>query len=157
MQDRWWKSRWFKSKTCGMRFVAYIPVEQEVIVTVIMIAFSIFAHFWCTLTQIQSKPSSNFASRHGLPKLVYKTCGHKTRGFYSSFERLMYAADNAKARIPIRVSKMFGFYFIKRFWKAKVTNLRMFHPPLYTKCENGCVFAETKPQLILTTALEWGK
>jgi len=24
---------------------------------------------------------------------------------------------------------MFGFYFIKRFWNAKVTNLRMFHAP----------------------------
>jgi len=24
---------------------------------------------------------------------------------------------------------MFGFYFIKRFCNAKVTNLRMFHPP----------------------------
>jgi len=42
---------------------------------------------------------------------------------------LTYAADNVKARIPPRVWKMFGFYFIKRFWNAKVTNLRVFHPP----------------------------
>ena len=42
---------------------------------------------------------------------------------------LTYAADNAKAGKPPRVWKMFGFYFIKRFWNAKVTNLRMFHPP----------------------------
>ena len=42
---------------------------------------------------------------------------------------LTYAADNVKARIPIRVRKMFGFYFIKRFWNAKVTNLHMFRPP----------------------------
>jgi len=31
-----------------MLSAAYIPVEQEVIVTVIMIAFSIFTRFWCT-------------------------------------------------------------------------------------------------------------
>jgi len=29
-----------------------------------------------------------------------------------------------------------------------------FTHPLNTKYENGCVFAETKPQAILTTALE---
>jgi len=29
-----------------------------------------------------------------------------------------------------------------------------FAHPLYTKCENGWVFAETKPQSILTTALK---
>jgi len=46
MQDRWWKSRWFKSKICSMLFAAYIAVEQEVIVTVIMIPFSIFTRFW---------------------------------------------------------------------------------------------------------------
>jgi len=46
MQDRWWKYRWFQSKICSMLFAAYIPVEQEVIVTVIMIAFSIFTRFW---------------------------------------------------------------------------------------------------------------
>jgi len=34
-----------------MLFAAYIPVEQEVIVTVIMIAFSIFTRFWCRLHQ----------------------------------------------------------------------------------------------------------
>ena len=63
VQDRWWKSRWFKSKICSMLFAAYIPVEQEVIVTVNMVAFSIFTRFWCTSTHIQSKPSSNFALR----------------------------------------------------------------------------------------------
>ena len=42
---------------------------------------------------------------------------------------LTYAADSAKARMPQRVWKMFGYYFIKRFWKAKVTKVRMFHPP----------------------------
>jgi len=61
-----------------MLFAAYIPVEQEVIVTVIMIAFSIFTRFWCTPTQVQSKPSSSFALRHRLPKLVYKTSAHKS-------------------------------------------------------------------------------
>jgi len=44
-----------------MLFAAYIAVEQEVIVAVIMIVFSIFRRFWCTATHIQSKPSSNFA------------------------------------------------------------------------------------------------
>jgi len=34
-----------KSKICSMRFTANIAVEQEVIVTVIMIAFSIFTRF----------------------------------------------------------------------------------------------------------------
>jgi len=63
MQDRWWKSRWFKSKIWSMLFAAYIPVEQEVTVTVIMVAFSIFTRFWCASTHIQSKPSSNFALR----------------------------------------------------------------------------------------------
>jgi len=89
MQDRWWKSRWFKSKICSMFFAAYIAVEQEVIVTVIMIPFSIFTRFWCTPTHIQSKPSSNFALRHGLPKLVCNTCAHKRRGSYPIFERLI--------------------------------------------------------------------
>jgi len=129
MQDRRRKSRWFESKICSMLFTACIPVEQEVIVTVIMIEFSIFTCFWCTPTQIQSKPSSNFALRHVPPKLVYKTLAHKRRGSYPVFERLIdYAADNAKAGIPPRAWKMFGFYFIKRFWNPKVTNLRMFHP-----------------------------
>jgi len=72
-----------------MLFAAYIAVEQEVIVTVIMIAFSIFTRFWCTLTHIQSKPSSNFALRHGLLKLVCKTCANKKRGSYPIFERLI--------------------------------------------------------------------
>jgi len=81
-----------------MLFAAYIPIEQEVIVTVIMIAFSIFTRFWCTPTHIQSEPSSSFALRHGLSKLVYKTLGHKRRGSYPIFERLIdYAADNTKA------------------------------------------------------------
>jgi len=34
-----------KSKICSMRFAAYIEVDQEVIVTVIMIVFSIFTRF----------------------------------------------------------------------------------------------------------------
>ena len=68
-----------------MLFAAYIPVEQEVI----MIAFSIFTRFWCTPTHIQSKPSSNFALTHGLPKLVYKTCAHKRRESYPIFELLI--------------------------------------------------------------------
>jgi len=72
-----------------MLFAVYIPVDQEVIVTVIMIAFSIFTRFWCTPTHIQSKPNSNFALRHGLPKSVYKTCEHKTHGSYPIFERLI--------------------------------------------------------------------
>jgi len=74
-----------------MLFAAYIAVEQEVIVTVIKIACSVFTRFWCTPTHIQSKPSSNFALRHGLPKLVYKTCSHKRRGCgsYPIFERLI--------------------------------------------------------------------
>jgi len=130
MQDRRRTSRWFKSKICNMLFAAYIPTEQEVIVIVIMIAFSIFTRFWCTPTHMQSQPSSNFALRHGLTKLVYKTLAHKRRGSCPIFERLIdYAADNAKARKPSRIWKMLGFYFIKRFWNAKVTNLRMFHPP----------------------------
>jgi len=65
-----------------MLFAANTAVEQETIVAVIMIAFSIFTHFWCTPTHIQSKPSSNFALRHGLPKLVCKTLAHKRRGSY---------------------------------------------------------------------------
>ena len=64
-----------------------------------MIAFSIFTRFWCTLTEIQSKPSSNFALRHGLPTLIYKTCAHKHVDLTQFFsDRLTYAADNAKAR-----------------------------------------------------------
>jgi len=35
----------FKSKICSMLFAVYIAVEQEVIVTVIKIAFSIFTRF----------------------------------------------------------------------------------------------------------------
>jgi len=41
MQDRLWKPRWFKSEICSMFFAADIAVEQEAIVTVIMIAFFI--------------------------------------------------------------------------------------------------------------------
>jgi len=72
-----------------MLFAACIPVEQEVIVTVIMIAFSVFTRFWSTPPHTQSKPSSNFALKHGLPKLVYKTCAHRRRGSYPIFERLI--------------------------------------------------------------------
>jgi len=53
-----------------MLFETYVPVEQEMIVTVIMTAFSMFTRFWWTPTHLQSKPSSNFALRHRLPKLV---------------------------------------------------------------------------------------
>jgi len=55
-----------------MLFATCIAVEQEVTsnVTVIMIAFSIFTHFWCTPARIQSKPSSkNTDSEVGLQNL----------------------------------------------------------------------------------------
>jgi len=100
VQDQWWKSRWFKSKICSMLFVAFIPVKYEVIVTVVMIAFSIFMRFWCTPTLIKSKLSSNFALRHGPPKLVYKTCAHKRRGSYPMFERLIDVCSKGY-RIPL--------------------------------------------------------
>jgi len=51
-----------------MPFSANIAVEQGVIVAVILIALFIFTHFWCTPTHVQSKPSSDFAPRHRLPK-----------------------------------------------------------------------------------------
>jgi len=66
-----------------MLFAAYIASEQEVS----MIAFSTFTRFWCTPIHVKSKPSSDFALRQGLPKLVYKA--HKRRGSYPIFERLI--------------------------------------------------------------------
>jgi len=53
---------------------------------------------------------------------------------------------------------MFGFYVIKYYemqklhMSSKQTWVCLTHA-VYTKCENGCVFAKTKPQLILTTVL----
>ena len=117
-----------------MVFAAYIPVEQEVIVTVIMNAVSIFTCFWCTRTHIQSKPRSNFALRHRPRRWSTKLARIKHVDLIQFLsDWLTYSADNIKARIPLRVWKMFGFYFIKRFWNAKVTNLRMFHPPSLQK------------------------
>ena len=57
-----------KRKIYSMHFSANIAVEQRVIVVVIMIALLIFTRFWCTPPHVQSKPSSDFALRHGLPK-----------------------------------------------------------------------------------------
>jgi len=72
-----------------MLFAAYIPVEQEVIVTVIMTVFSIFTRFWCTPTRIQSQPSSDFALKTTPEVGLHKTCVHKRRGSYPIFERLI--------------------------------------------------------------------
>jgi len=49
----------------------------------------IFTRFWCTPTLVQSKPSSDFALRRWLAKLVYKTCAHKKCGSYPVLERLV--------------------------------------------------------------------
>jgi len=46
-----------------MLFVANVAVEQEVIVTAIMIALFIFKRFCCMPAQVESKPSSDFALR----------------------------------------------------------------------------------------------
>jgi len=114
----------------------------------------------CT-NNVQSKPSSDFALRHWLPQLAYKTCAHKRRGSYPISEPLWetYAADNVKAKIPLRVWKMFGFYVTK---SCEMQKLHMSFKQICTcltdavdtKCENSCVFAKMKPQSILTTALE---
>ena len=112
-----------------MLSAAYIPVEQEVIVTVIMIAFSIFTRFWCTQNTFSRSRVATLLetdSRSWSTKLA-RIKDVDLIQFLSDW--LTYAPDNAKARIPPRVWKMFGFYFIKRFWNAKVTNLRMYHPP----------------------------
>jgi len=71
-----------------MLLAADIAVDQEPFVTV-MIAIFVFTCFWCTPTHVKSKPSSGFALRNRLPKLVYKTCAHKIRGSYPIYERLV--------------------------------------------------------------------
>jgi len=45
-------------------------------------AYTAFTRFWCTPTQhVQPKPSSDFALRHWLPKLVFcKTFAHIRSG-----------------------------------------------------------------------------
>ena len=54
---------------------------------------------------------------------------------------------------------MFEFYVTKRYELQKLHMsfkqicMCLTHA-VYTKCENSCVFAKTKPQSILTTALE---
>jgi len=58
---------------------------------------------------------------------------------------------------------MFGFYIIKRYemrklyMSCKQTSICLTFDPysVYTKCENGCGFVKTKPQSIITTALQW--
>jgi len=53
---------------------------------------------------------------------------------------------------------MFGFYGIKCYGMqrlhmfSKQSGISLTHA-VHTKCKNGCVFAKTKPQLILTTVL----
>ena len=157
MQDRWWKSRWFMSKICSMLFADYIAVEQEVIVTVIMIAFSIFSRFWCTPTHIQSKPSIATL----LQDTDYRSWSTKLTPikdvdriqFFSDW--LTYVADNVEARIPPYVWNCLDFISLNASEMKSLQTCACFTHLLYTKCENGCVFAETKPQSILTTALEW--
>jgi len=64
-----------------MLFSDNIAVEQEVIVDAIMITIFIFTRFWYTLTQVQSKPSGDFALKHRLPKqVIYKMYAHIGRG-----------------------------------------------------------------------------
>jgi len=53
---------------------ANIAFEQKVIVAAIMIAIFIFIRFWYIPTQVQSKPSRDFAPRHRLPKQVSTKC-----------------------------------------------------------------------------------
>ena len=76
-----------------------------VIVTVITIGLFIFTRFWCTPTHVKSKPSSDFASRHWLPKLVYTKLARIEDVVLIQFlsDWLRYAADDVKARIPLRV------------------------------------------------------
>jgi len=62
-------------------FPTNIAVEQEVIVAAIMIAIFIFTRFRYTPTQVQAKPSRDFALRHRLTNQVfYKMYAHIGRG-----------------------------------------------------------------------------
>ena len=51
--------------------------------------------------------------------------------------------------------KCLDFISLNASEMQKLQTCVCFTHPLYTKCESGCVFAETKPQSIRTTALEW--
>ena len=84
---------------------------------------------WYIPTHVQSKPSSDFALRQRLPKLVYKTCAHIRRGSYPNLERRVdVCVDNVKSRGLKCVWKMFGFYAIKRY------EMRMLHISFNDTC-----------------------
>jgi len=50
--------------------------------------------------------------------------------------------------------KCLDFISLNASEMQKLQTCVCFTHTLYTECENGCVFAATKPQSILTTALE---
>ena len=52
------------------------------------------------------------------------------------------------------LEKCLDFISLNAFEIQKLQTCVCFTHPLYTKCENDCVLAETKPQSILTTAVE---
>jgi len=66
----------------------------------------------------------------------------------------MYAADNVRLEYLYAFEKRSDFISSNASEMQKLQTCVCFTHPLYTKCENGCVFAETKPQSIFTTALE---
>jgi len=141
MQDRWWKSRWFKSKTCSMFLQPILQLSKQ----------SLWPSLWLRFLYLHtSDVHQHTFNRSRVATSLQDT---ESRSWSTKLARikhvdliqvlsdwLTYAAVNAKARIPILVWKMFGFYFIKRFWNAKVTNLRMFHPPsLYKMWKWLCI------------------
>jgi len=124
MQDRWWKSRWFKIKVYFLQPIFQLSKKSLWLRFLYLRASGVHRRTFNrsrVVTLLWHTDSRSWSTKLARIKDV------NLIQFLSYW--LTNAADNAKARTPPRVWKMFGLYFIKRFWNAKVTNLGMFHPP----------------------------
>ena len=98
MQERLWKSRCFMYAFCSQYCSCHCGHCGRYYDSVF-----IFTRFWCTPTQVQSKPSTKLARIYDVDLIQ----------FLSGW--LTYRADNVKTRIPRRVWKMFGCHVIKHY------------------------------------------
>ena len=142
MQERLWKSRYFMYALWSQSCSGHCGCHYDCVF--------IFTRLWCTPTRWIEAEQRLW------------TCAHIRRGSYPILERLVgvYGADSVKARIPQRVSKMFGFDVIKHYemhcesYKCPLNKLAYVWPTQSAQSENGCVFVKTKLYSILTTALQ---
>jgi len=131
MQDRWWKSRCLRARFAVCFLQPIFQLSKK----------SLWPSLWLRFLYLHT--SDVHQHRFNRSRVTTSLQDTDSRSWSTKLARikhvdliqvlsdwLTYAADNAKARIPIRVWKMFGFYFIKRLWNAKATNLRYVSPTL---------------------------